>query len=105
MTRAEMLVDRVNISMMSFPMLPGKSWNVLEVVYLALQFCQLIIIQQVFFFPAAEDQVNILVSNCIVFYMVHHAPERCNPGTGADQEKIFIDHRRQRKYSLRPAKN
>ena len=50
----------MNISMIPFPLFPGKSWEIMKSRKFFLQFFQFIIIKQVLFFTGAKNQVNIL---------------------------------------------
>src|SRR5258706_1119913 len=73
----------------------------MDFFYFTLQCCKFIIIKQVFFFSAAKDQVNVMVADFFIFNMMYHTSERSYTSAGADQKKIFIQSRREGKYSLR----
>ena len=72
-----------------------------ETGFLFFQFLQLINIKSIFFFPATENKVNILVRFFLIVQKMRHRAERGNAGTGADQVNIFLDRLGQNKFTLR----
>lgn len=65
-----------------------------------LQGRQLLIIKQIRFIPAAENQVNFLKGQLMQVDILNHAPERGNPRSGTDQKKFLIQICRKGKNPL-----
>lgn len=61
--------------------------------------CQFLTVQRIFQFTTTKDEIDILMRHMVIQDIMGHAPERRNPGSGADKEQVLFYVVRQRKDS------
>src|SRR5690606_10619143 len=94
-------IYRMNISLPVRPVFPRKRGYIMKTRRFFLQSGQFIIVKQVIFRAATENQVDILKWYFMIMYMIHHSPERSEACAGTYQENIMVELWRKNKYALR----